>query len=85
MAHIESGLKEKFESTGKKPLSTLVTFNGNHEEMAKRLQELGIQPKNSDSKYLGIFSIDLTKNQLSLLETIPEIDSIELDGEATAL
>ena len=85
MAFIDDSVVKGFEKAPGEKLPVIITFSGSQKNLVNKLTKLKISYKSSESAVFGIINSDISKEQLSQLQTQPEIESIEMDSEARAL
>jgi hypothetical protein len=78
---VDRELMEQFDSAGNRPVSVIITCQSKCHAVIKALEEAGIRITNTESMVLGSIAAEITKDQLSFLQTVAGISAIEYNHE----
>jgi len=81
MVYVEDELRTQFENETIKHINVLISFSGDYQVLEQRIKSKGMLPIKSESILLGIFAMAIDKEQLTVLEQLKGIDSIEIDKD----
>lgn len=81
---VDSALLKQFDRAGNKPVSVIITCRSKCRGVIKALENAGIRITSTQSMVLGSIAAEITKDQLSFLQTVTGISAIEYDHEVSA-
>ncbi len=82
---VEQELIEQLDSAGNKPVSVIITCQSKCDAVLKALEDAGVRILSTESMVLGSIAAEITKDQLSILQSVAGISAIECDREVRAL
>ena len=82
---VDLELMEQFDRAGNKPVSVIITCQSKCHAVIKALEDAGIRITSTGSMVLGSIAAEITKDQLSFLQTVTGISAIEYNHEVRAL
>ena len=82
---VEQELMEQLDCAGNKPVSVIITCQSKCDAVLKALEDAGVRILSTESMVLGSIAAEITKDQLSILQSVAGISAIECDREVRAL